>query len=384
MLIFAGTVWQLVSLVSVFLLGGMLAVRLSRVFGVPVGRAIFFYLWHALFYLVFFWFSQGGRADSSGYYLESLDYGGGIEVGTAGVEWLASICSVGLGLSYGGVSLVFSLFGFVGLLALAGALRGVSLRQSMAARRTILLLLMLPSISFWTSGIGKDAISFMGAGLACWASLNLSRRYPAMVIAVLAIFFVRPHIAAILIACLAITVIVMWRGRPLHKLLLALAILPAAIVGVRFGIEFAGFGGAVTASDVTEFIDMRQGYNSQGSSSIDIAGMSVAGRIFAYIFRPLFFDAPGLMGLLVSFEHLVILLVAMWFIVRVWRAESDQSLFARGFCFLFVFTSLLVLANTTANLGIAIRQKYMFLPMLYLLIFSYGGRPRNKTAGIDR
>jgi hypothetical protein len=51
---------------------------------------------------------------------------------------------------------------------------------------------------------------------------------------------------------------------------------------------------------------------------------------------------------------------------------------AFGIFTLFALASLFVLANTTANLGIAVRQKWMFLLILFILIFSHISKPKVK------
>ena len=43
----------------------------------------------------------------------------------------------------------------------------------------------------------------------------------------------------------------------------------------------------------------------------------------------------------------------------------------RWFMLIFAITTLLVLAVTTANSGIAVRQKWMFMPMLLYFFFLF-------------
>jgi hypothetical protein len=144
------------------------------------------------------------------------------------------------------------------------------------------------------------------------------------------------------------------------------------VFGVGFGLQFAGLGYAEDISDVTAYFEFRQGHNLDGGSSVDIASMSVPIRMITYAFRPLFFHANGLLGLIVSFENLFqasLIFCATYLIMR--GKKSQLSRFALLFFTSFTIISWFVLANTTANLGIATRQKWMFLPMLLVIAGSY-------------
>ena len=109
-----------------------------------------------------------------------------------------------------------------------------------------------------------------------------------------------------------------------------------------------------------------------GGSSVDITNMSLPVKLFTYAFRPLPFEAHNLTSLAGSLDNTVLLLV---FIMGAWvifkkrgvvfpRAQNRVFLWAYG------LLSWGLLAMVTANLGIAVRQKWMFLPMLLFLLMS--------------
>lgn len=292
-------------------------------------------------------------------------------MGTQGIYALASLFSVGLGMSYGGVFLVFNLFGVIGLLFFAAALAETTRFLSKRSKSLALLILFLPGISFWSSAIGKDSLSFMGAGLVCWAALDMRRRYPAIVIAILVFLLARPHMAGVLLISLAIASAVAMKMSIGKRIGLLVLLLPIVLAGVTFGLQYAGLGDAQGIEDIESYIEKRQGYNLGGGSSMDIASMSVLMRIFSYMFRPLPIEASGLLGLIVSVENTILFLVAVYAAYRAIKAPSAIDRSARMLLIIFSTISLIILANTTANLGIAIRQKWMFLPMLIVVGFSY-------------
>jgi hypothetical protein len=212
-LVFADTAWKIFSAAIIFLAGAFLAVSLGRFFKIPQKRAVFFYAWHTAFCLYIFHYSLTNIADSTLYYIKSLEYNEGLSLGTDGIYFLTSFFSAGLGLSYGGVFLVYNIFGFIGMVAFASSLQHVTFGASRFARQTALAIILMPGLSFWSSAIGKDALTFMAAGLATWGALDLSRRYPALFIATLAFLLARPHMAGILLACITFALMFASRRR---------------------------------------------------------------------------------------------------------------------------------------------------------------------------
>lgn len=387
MLTFADSAWQLISATLVFLCGLVLALWLGKGFAVGQRRALFLYLWHTAFCAVYFLYSLSNVADAKAYYFASLEPGVAPALGTRGIEFFASFFSQGAGFSYGGLFLVFNLFGFVGMLAFWSALQQVIPPRGRVMQLLAFSIILLPGLSFWSSAIGKDALSFMAAGLATWAALKLGQRYTVMSIAVLAMLLVRPHMAGVMLGSLALTMIFVWRGAFFKRLALGLLVLPAAVWSMGLALNYVGLGENTSVGEMTEYIESLQYHNLEGGSSVDIANMSVPVRLFTYLFRPLFFDAPGLLGILISFENLF-LATAFLATVFLWALTARRrgrvlglSRFALMFYIVFGFTSWVLLANTTANLGIALRQKWMFLPMFLMVSLSVIASAR---AGVPR
>lgn len=371
MLELADSVWGVISGALAFFAGLLLIVRQRAWFGVPLNQALAFYCSHSAFCLFYFYYSLTGAADATGYFLRSLEYNGGPDVGTKGIYFLTSIFSSSLGMSYGGVFLVYNLFGFIGMLALAGALREILADSPRVARQVAILAMLTPGLSFWSAAIGKDALSFMAAGLAVWSAMHLDTRYPAIVISSLALLLVRPHISGILLGSLAIAAAFGARMSTTKKLIFVVVTIPAAIIGGAFGAQYAGLGDAAGVEDVEAYFQTRQSHNLGGGSAVDIASMSIPGRMMSYLFRPLFFDASGLLGLVVSVENLFLVVLFGYAAgVSFLGRRSSLDSFALLFFLVYCAASWFVLANTTANLGIAIRQKWMFLPMLFAIAFS--------------
>lgn len=373
---FADSAWHVFAAAFIFLLGAPISVFQHRIFGVPKRLALWLYVWHTIFCLFFFSFSQSNPADSNGYFINSLEFNDFPALGTLAVTFLISIFTQDLGLSYGGVFLVFNIIGFIGMLALVSVMHELTRNSSRNVRLLTLIILLLPGLSLWSSAIGKDAISFLGVCLACWASRDFVRRYPGMILGVILILIVRPHVAAIMLISLSATAIISGPASFMTRAFLLLAIIPTTGYALLSALTYIGLEGVASVDAISNYVQARQGQNLEGQLSVDIINMSVPMRMLSYMFRPLLFDSGGLLGLIISTEN-SILLMLMVAATYLWLMRRKSALAGFTWWFLMIYSLSLwfIMANTTANLGIAIRQKWMFMPMILILCFSYIGRP---------
>lgn len=369
---------QLVSALFVFLTGVILTLSLRRYFRVSLSRAMALYLWHTMFSLVYLAYVINFGGDATMYFRSSLSGDLGFAFGTLGVRYVVSFLSQGLGLSFLGCSLFFQIFGFIGLLAFDAALREVTWDKSRNIRLLASLIVFLPSVSFWSSGLGKDALSFCAMGLALWAALGLRRRWWLLVVAMLLMLLVRPHMAGMLGLGLAGS-FVFQRGIPLpQRVVLGGVAIVAAAYLVPLGLNYAGVGEDAGAQDVMQYIEGRQGHNLKGGGAVDISSMSPPVQMFTYLFRPTVIEARNLFSLAAALDNTILLFL---FVAGGWaliRKPLPAHLVAHNRMFLWIYSlgAWLILAMTTANLGIALRQKWMFAPMLIFLLISVIGRSR--------
>lgn len=369
---------QLVSALLVFLAGGMLALSLRRYFKVSLSRAVALYLWHTLFSLVYLAYVINFGGDAVMYFRSSVSGDLGFAFGTLGVRYVVSFLSQGLGLSFLGCSLFFQIFGVIGLLAFDGALRQVTWDKSRNIRLLATLIVFLPSVSFWSSGLGKDSLSFCAMGLALWAALRLKRRWWLLAFAVLLMLLVRPHMAGMLGLGLAGS-FVFQRGIPLpQRVVLGGIALAAAVFLVPLGLNYAGVGEDAGAEDVMQYIEGRQGHNLKGGGAVDISSMSPPVQMFTYLFRPTLIEARNLFSLAAALDNTILLFLFIAGGCAILKKPLPPHFqpHNRMFLWIYSFCAWLILAMTTANLGIALRQKWMFAPMLIFLLISVIGRSR--------
>ncbi len=105
---------------------------------------------------------------------------------------------------------------------------------------------------------------------------------------------------------------------------------------------------------------------AKAGSGIDISGYPLPLKLFTFWFRPLFVDAPGPIGIIVSFENLFYLwLASSAFSPGFFKFMSKASALVKTSAVAFLATSV-ALSGTLSNLGIIIRQKSM---VMYFFLF---------------
>jgi hypothetical protein len=282
-----------------------------------------------------------------------------------------------MGMSILGVFLVFNIVGYIGMLATDASIRAAASHGPRQLRRLASLIIFIPSISFWSSAIGKDSISFLAAGLALWSSLDFGRRRFVLAVSIGLMFIVRPHIAAILVIATAMATFVRHNVTLALRFVIGISAAGLAVLVLPYALEYSGIVGDVGVREVVDYVEERQGYNLQGASSIDISSMPLPMQLFTYLFRPLPMEAHNVAAIAASIENVFLLLLT---IVGLWRIFEKRGLPATQanstFLIAYALTCWLVLSITTANLGISMRQKWMFVPMILYVLMAVVGQRR--------
>ena len=360
----------------VFIVGGLFVATFSKVFVGSKIRVIGLYFWHTMFCLAYAYVTTIMVADATTYYINSLQPLDDFKIGTVAVYYFTAIFTQGIGLSYLGTFLVFNIFGTIGLIAFDAALRQATFDKSKFVKQLALIVILLPSLSFWTGAIGKDSLAFMATGLALWSALDFKRRYLMMFIAVTVMLLVRPHIAGIMIVSLVIAFVLGGGLSIIQKIVFSMVSILGAILIVPIMFSYVGLGEVVSAELIQENIERRQGYNLQGGGSVDISSITFPEKLFSYMFRPLPHEAHSLFAFISSIDNAILLLVFGMFLLSLFKVKYAKYVLFNGgenrlFLIVFSITTLSVLAMTTANMGISVRQKWMFMPMILYFMFLF-------------
>lgn len=326
------------------------------------------FIWHTLFSFVYYLFSLTNTADAKTYYQTSI-YADSYSFypGSHFINFLTSLFSLRIDANYLNTTLIYNLFGSIGLTLLFLSIRKYLNYLSWSW----VLILFIPSMSFWSSGLGKDAISFMACCLFIFAITTSTRPTLLMALAFFSMFMVRPHVAAMFLVSYIVYFIIKSKTHISIKVITLPVIAIGLFLSLSFVQQYIGLEDA-SLDGLSTYVDDRQSFNQGGGSSLDIASMSYPMQMFTYIFRPLPFEAHSAFALVTSIENTV-LLISFLYIVLKSKFNFRPFFWGENLWLLsYAFLTCTMLAITTANLGIATRQKWMFMPVLiYLLIYTF-------------
>lgn len=362
-----------------FLVGlfGLFLSGIAYFVGFRTGKASRFRLFCALFIvhigacLIYWNYSLSGGADALSYYYDfDRDYRKPFTLGTTALVYFVQYLRKIFGGYYIEYFLLFQSFGFIGISILLRIFDEVVDDLGETLRPTTIALLFLPGLHFWSSAIGKDAPLFLSVCLSVWAAMRIERRWIAFAAAILIMFFIRPHIAGLATISLAITLIMDQRTAFWMRAALVLLACGASAIIIRnvlitFQID------SLNSTSISDFIASKQDYGSRSEEGAILTGLPFPLKIASLLFRPLFFDAKGVLGLVASLENLVILLV---FGNIVANAKSLVRLSITvpylRYCLVFSVTLIVLLSLITYNVGLGLRQKYMVMPAVFLIFMT--------------
>ena len=339
------------------------------------------FFWHTFFSITYYFFTFYNTADATLYYSRSLTENVNFYPGSPFIYYFSSLFSKGIDANYLNTTLYFGFFGTLGLVLLYLSLKKILTKISWYW----VFLLFIPSMSFWSSGLGKDSISFFAVCLFLYTITTNKKLYIFLPLSFFAMFMVRPHIALMMIVSFVIYFIIRSRVHLLVKLMTLPIIFSVLIFSSGFVQQYVGLEEA-SLDSVSGYVDDRQNFNQGGGSSIDLQSMSYPMQMFTYIFRPLPFDAHSALALFTSIENTILLIL---FLYVLFKNKFRLHSFIEGKnAWLLIYASLTcsMLAITTANLGIATRQKWMFMPILiYLLVYAfYQYKQSLRMAGVKK
>ena len=125
---------------------------------------------------------------------------------------------------------------------------------------------------------------------------------------------------------------------------------------------------------LTEGLDMSHRAKELGkaTSGVDISNYNLPMLLFTFLYRPLFIDAPGALGIVVSFENVFYVLMTLQLFKsgQGFTYPVRAGFLAKSAFFSFLTVSI-ALAQVSGNLGIAIRQKSQVMLLLLFVIISF-------------
>jgi hypothetical protein len=279
--------------------------------------------------------------------------------------------------------MTFSWFSFLGLYLFYRAFRTVYPEGD--GRRYAILVFFFPTLVFWPSSIGKEAVMVLLLGAASLGAAKvLAGQLRGLIWLGLGLWgaaVVRPHMALIVVAGLVVaaTVILLRGGAHAehrHRgrlgsavLLVALLVGGSALIGVAesfFGLESLNLQTVQEQLDETTRRSATSGSTFTSGSPNEPVGFALAG--VTVLFRPFPFEARNAQALLTGLEGVGLIVLGALSLRRLVRLPLEvvrrpyvALTVVYTFAFIYAFSSIV-------NFGILARQRSQLLPVLFVVL----------------
>ncbi|OZC03418.1 hypothetical protein [Rubricoccus marinus] len=297
-------------------------------------------------------------------------WGGRDWMGSNIIPYPAGFIMVFLGQNIMAVFFAYALIAFVGLLCYVRAFENSLPRASSTGYMAWICL--FPSLWFWPSSIGKEALMTFGLGVATLAYLRYDgrTRWALLVAGLSVVFVIRPQVVAVFAMAMVLSTFLDFKRWTPLRILQGAALLGIGFAmmwySLRFAVEMDGVG------TVEDYVATNANNSTQGGSEVGAASMSPVGvfvSILNVLFRPFLWEAHNVTAAFAAIE-----VSMMWGIIfvrrrqiaamfRVWRNHLALR-------FAIPFTALYVIAlgMNLGNLGIIARQRVLVFPLFFLIV----------------
>lgn len=309
--------------------------------------------------------AAGNEADAHLYYFDHLSlFSQPITPGTSFVVYITQIFKTNFNASFEDMLMFNSLISMGAVLFLIS--NTLEKDEYTPSRQLILsILFLLPGLHFWTSNIGKDSFALAGLALFLFGAADFKKRIWQAVAGLILVALVRPHIAVILAAAVALAQLE-FSFRP--NRIFTLALFSGAGLTVAY-FTFQTFFG-INVLDINElgkfFTERDAMFSSMATADVTYYANPLR-RIAQFLFQPLFFDASDGFGLAASVENALLICAMLTIAADIFRRQSLGRPEGKLY-FFFLITMILVLGLTSYNVGLALRQKVMLYPAFILIL----------------
>jgi hypothetical protein len=324
------------------------------------------------------------------------DHTSGASAGTAWVRWFTGIVYYVFGSNMLNGFLIFGLLALIGTYLWYRA--GVEAVPFLNKRLYLVLLLFVPSIAFWPSSIGKEALMQLGLGAVALGSARLlkQRVFQGILIALPGawlLYNVRPHLLAFATFAAGVAYVIgrVRRGRggsestslfrPVGMVIVALL----AFFALNQAAEFLGMED-FSISSIEQELNEQTGRTSQGGSKVEtgetsLTPLSVPQGIVKVFLQPFPWEVETRLQILASLECAALAVFILYRIrsltFSLTRARTNPFLI---YCWTFVLLYAITFASV-ANFGLLTRQRSLALPAFFVLLAVEPALARTSNTG---
>ncbi|NJW53433.1 hypothetical protein [Salinimicrobium oceani] len=337
------------------------------------------YLYHLLIGVVYYTYAQFNPSDSIAYFnrpqAESLSWGDFFGTSTTFIDFISYPFINGLGFTYEMMMALYMWIGFLGFLfAYLFFRENIPVKIKVFKKIDFLILILfLPNMHYWTSSLGKGAPIFLGLMMFAYALKDPKNRFILMVLSSSLIYFIRPHMFLFVAVGTVLGYMSGQEKVSLGKKILIYVGLVGGLVVIQDQIlAVAGLEDSENlAADFQDFSENRAAELGKSGSGVDMSSYSLPFKLFTFWFRPLFIDAPGIMGLIVSIENLIYLLLFGKILQKSFLKFIRRAPIAVKMSLVVFLSASFAMTFVMSNLGIIIRQKSMVMYFIFFVIYYF-------------
>lgn len=332
--------------------------------------------YHYLFFFIYYLYTLSNRSDSVLYYLRATNkYSNWFEAYTTGTQFIDFISYpfVQLGFNYEMMMVLFAWLGYLGLIYFYAFFKeNITFKHKFYSIDLVTLLLFLPNMHFWTVSLGKGSFIFMATGMAIYGLSRLNTRKVHLIMGLLIVYHIRPHVFLFMVLGIVVGLFTGRQKVPAWQKYLVVVGGGLAIFFLYSKIlAFAGLDSENVVESFENFSDKRSFELSKAGSGIDTSNYPLLLKLITFWFRPLFFDAPGALGIFVSFENLIYVLIT----AKLFNKDFLPFVFKgpalmKTSLVIFIVASI-ALSTTMSNLGIIIRQKSQVMYFFFFVVLAF-------------
>ena len=370
---------EIIKFFIIFLLGLLFLNYLRKILHVSQVRTNLIYFYHTIFMFLRYYYGENNPDDAPSYFLwATTDIFNEISFKSHFyLIYLVRFLNLKLDFNYIQVCLIFNIIGSIGLIFLVSILQNIFYKNYTNTDRFIILfLVLLPSLNFYTSSIGKDAIIITASSMFLYSILRINNRIILFIFSIAIITVIRPYVGFfIFIAFIIFYVLNIFKFHFILNIFILFFIATLVTFGssallTEYDIKFNNI------DVIYQFIESRQSSYQQSNTYTNLQEIFFLFRPVSYLFRPFIFEVNNPLMLVASLENLFLLFVFCYYILRI---NLKKIFFNKDLQFIFIFSSvfLIFLSNITPVLGMAVRQKWMILIFMIYLLFALSKNSKN-------
>jgi hypothetical protein len=335
--------------------------------------------YHIVFLGIYYTYTIFNRSDSKMYFTrpqrEGLNWFDFFGTSTTFIDFISYPFINFLGFNYEMMMVLFAWMGYLGFVyAYLFFRENIPLKITVFKNFDLLtLILFFPNMHFWTASLGKGAPIFLGLMLFAYAIKSSKSRLITLILGSILIYFIRPHVFLFVAVG---TVLGYMSGKEKISFGRKLFIYIVMIGGLWLvQDQILGIAGLEDSEDLVEgfedFSEDRSESLSSSGSGVDMASYPLPVKLFTFWFRPLFFDAPGILGFITSIENLMYLLLFVKILKKDFITFIKNSTIVVKMSLVVFFLSSFAMTFVMSNLGIIMRQKSMVMYFAFFVIYYY-------------